>query len=198
MDAIYNLIEPYARYPHKPPHYVDVMMHDIPAAPVVKREKFILEKCMGKNVVHFGSAGNKGLHQVMVKVAKRAIGVDKDDPCDYKMDLEKAIYIKQILPSKNDLLVCGEILEHLSNPGHFLSELKLFAIPVIITVPNGMCTAVQRYAEAGVEHVNRDHVAWYSWHTLKTLVERVGFKVKEFAWYNGKPYFAEGLIFVVE
>jgi hypothetical protein len=52
--------------------------------------------------------------------------------------------------------------------------------------------------EKGYENVNRDHVAYYSWWTLKSLVEKCGYEVVEFAWYNGRPLFAEGLVMLAE
>jgi hypothetical protein len=43
-----------------------------------------------------------------------------------------------------------------------------------------------------------DHCYWFSWRTLKTLVERAGYAVAEFHWYGpGEPGFSEGLIFVL-
>jgi hypothetical protein len=52
--------------------------------------------------------------------------------------------------------------------------------------------------EAGTENVNVDHVAWYSWRTLKTLLDRYGYPIREFYWYKGRPRFAEGIIVVTE
>src|SRR3990172_4625529 len=51
-------------------------------------------------------------------------------------------------------------------------------------------------AGEGIEHLsNPEHVAYYSWHTLKVLVERHGYGIVEWYWYNGEPGTAEGLIF---
>jgi hypothetical protein len=196
LDAIYSLIEPYTRYPHAPAHYVDMMLHDIPNAPVVNREKYILEQCRDKCIVNFGSASG-ALHQAIVAVAKRAIGVDRNEPCDVTMDFEKTPHIRQAVPKGNDLLICGEVLEHLSNPGRFLEALREFSLPVILTVPNAFSDVSAHHMLGGVENVNVDHVCWYSYRTMKTLLERHEFKIDEFYWYNGKPYTAEGLIFKV-
>jgi hypothetical protein len=71
--------------------------------------------------------------------------------------------------------------------------------PILITVPNAHCVIGRQHILRGVESVNIDHVAYYSWRTLKTLVERYDYVVKEFYWYlPGQPRTAEGLIFVVE
>jgi hypothetical protein len=53
----------------------------------------------------------------------------------------------------------------------------------------------QYYIERNIEHVNGEHVAWYSWYTLTNLVKRHGFTVDEWYWYKGDPGTAEGLIF---
>jgi hypothetical protein len=193
---IYSLLEPYTRYPHAPAQYIDAMLHDVPKAPVAAREKYILEQCRDKRVVNFGSASG-ALHEAIRAVAKRAIGVDRNEPCDVTMDFEKTPHIKPAVPSGNDLLICGEVLEHLSNPGRFLEALREFSLPVILTVPNAFAEVSRRHMANGVENVNLDHVAWYSYRTMKTLLERHGFKIDEFCWYNGKPYIAEGLIFKV-
>jgi hypothetical protein len=68
----------------------------------------------------------------------------------------------------------------------------------VITVPNAFAQAGRSHMLRGVENVNVDHVAWYSHRTLKTLLERVGYDIKEFHWYRGVPYLAEGLIVVTE
>jgi hypothetical protein len=68
---------------------------------------------------------------------------------------------------------------------------------MLISVPNAMLSISDGWLHKGIENVNRDHVAWYSYTTLKTLVERFGFEVKDFYWYNGQPMTAEGIIFIV-
>ena len=50
----------------------------------------------------------------------------------------------------------------------------------------------------GMENVNIDHVAWYSYTTLTTLLKREGWIPEVHAWYKGEPYFSEGLIVVTE
>jgi hypothetical protein len=68
-------------------------------------------------------------------------------------------------------------------------------VPVILTTPNARSIAGYKWGDRGTECVNKDHVAWYSYHTLKTLIERHGFELRFWGWYNGEPYTAEGLIF---
>jgi 2-polyprenyl-3-methyl-5-hydroxy-6-metoxy-1,4-benzoquinol methylase len=178
----------------------DKMLHKVPDAPVVDRVHFILSKCEGKRVLNIGSASG-GLHDGIRKVAKEVWGVDKDETSDADMvlDLDSFRGLDDlIVPEETELIVCGEVLEHLANPGNFLRVVReqIRDIPVLITAPNAF-SASRQYAAEGIECVNRDHVSWYSYRTLRTLVERCGFEVLEFAWYNGRPMFAEGVVFVV-
>jgi 2-polyprenyl-3-methyl-5-hydroxy-6-metoxy-1,4-benzoquinol methylase len=95
---------------------------------------------------------------------------------------------------KVDVVLCGEILEHLSNPGRLLDAVRKLAVPIIVTVPNAFSSVGMRWIAKAKENVNKEHVAWYSYHTLKTLLERHGYELAEFFWYKGKPLVAEGLV----
>lgn len=173
----------------------DKMLHKVPDAPVVDRLAFILERCKDKNVLNIGSASGM-LHESIKNVARQVWGVDiQPGPnTDFVLDVEHGSIPKDL---NAQVVVFGEILEHLSNPGRVLEQTWGGTdVEVIITVPNAF-HASREWANDGIECVNKDHVAWYSYHTLKTLVERHGYTVQEWAWYNGRPIFAEGLIFVV-
>jgi hypothetical protein len=46
----------------------------------------------------------------------------------------------------------------------------------------------------GKEVVNDDHVCWYSYQTLQTLLKRYEIEIVNMRWYHGEPHKAEGLI----
>ena len=97
------------------------------------------------------------------------------------------------------MIVCGEVLEHLSNPGHFLTALRATypTVLVLITVPNAFATAGAAWlVTKGRENVNKEHVCYYSYTTLKELLRRARYAITEHAWYGGTPYVSEGLIVV--
>lgn len=179
------------------PEYAAKQLHRVPDAPTVDRRAFILDRCRGKVVLDIGASGP--MHQAIEEAAGKCYGIDRDDsPGVVGVNLDS---YPVPLPYWDDveMVVCGEVIEHLSNPGHFLQALWLtYKSPVIITVPNAHSHSGLRSLERGIENVNIDHVAWYSYRTLKTLLTRVGYEIKEFYWYNGKPRFAEGLIVVAE
>lgn len=183
-----------------PPSYARKQLHPVPAFPVVDREKFILARCKGKVVLDIGASG--WLHKALCKTAAKCYGIDKE-PGEgiVGIDLDGLYGGCERLPFWADveLVVCGEVIEHLSNPGAFLRALRAYNCPVIVTVPNAMMDVGRRWLESdSTENVNIDHVAYYSWRTLKTLLERYRYVVKEWYWYKGRPLFAEGLIAVAE
>lgn len=188
--------------------YAAKMLHAIPDAPVVDRAAFILKRCEGRRVLEFGASGP--MHDAIVKTSSFALGVDLTAShvaecsivacahgCVIGFDLDDVS--KTGLPGLSpDVIVCGEVLEHLTNPGWFLRRLrKQYAgVPVIVTVPNAFCVAGSRRYLQGTENVNRDHVSWYSYTTITKLLEKCGYSVLDWAWYNGQPLTAEGLVVV--
>ena len=174
--------------------YWDKQVHVVPKSSVVERTEYLKGLCKDKVVLHIGCTGQ--LDKELLKVSKRCYGVDKAHqdrkdfkPCDLDVD---------ILPKFEgvELVVCGEVLEHLSNPGLFLTGLKAtYAAPVVFTVPNAFCTSGAEWLlKRGRENVNNDHVCYYSYTTIKELLRRVGYGIHKHYWYGGKPYISEGLI----
>lgn len=185
--------------------YADKMLHRVPDAPVVDRSAFILEHCTGKRVLEFGASGP--MHEAMVKVAAQCYGIDRSDgPGVLGFDLDAVRLNGDMalvdLPQYADIdvIVCGEVLEHLSNPGWFLERLhrQYPKTPTIITVPNAYSHAGHVHMGKGVENVNADHCSWYSFRTLRTLLERYGYAGYRFAWYGGQPLTAEGIVVFCE
>jgi 2-polyprenyl-3-methyl-5-hydroxy-6-metoxy-1,4-benzoquinol methylase len=180
------------------PAYVEKMLHPIPAAEVVDREGMLLDLARGKRILEFGASGPTSAK--VKAVAASYVGVDRQ-AADGVLAFDLDDVTQPALPSvETDGIVCSEILEHLSNPGHFLDRLarQYPGVPLIVTVPNAFTESGRQHALTGVENVNRDHVAWYSDHTLVTLLTRHGYTVTSFCWYRGKPYTAEGLIVLAE
>jgi len=179
-----------------PPEYWDKMMHKVPSAPVVQRVSWLLERCKGKVVLHLGSASP--LHEELRKVCAKLYGVDhvaKQEPGYYCVDLDRSPDDLPILPDV-EVVLAGEVLEHLSGPGWLLAMLKeSYTCPLLITVPNAFCP--QPRLQDGYECVHFEHKSWYSYWTLKTLVESNRYTIQRFMWYNGKPMTAEGLIMEV-
>lgn len=177
------------------PAYVAHMYQPIPDLPTIKdRAAYLIEKAKGKVVLDIGCTGPISARVRMS--ASKYYGIDKvDGDCIVGVDLN---HRPDLMPVFDDVevVICSEILEHLSNPGYFLMALKE-KYPkrlVYITVPNAGAYVVKDKCEL----VNAEHVCWYSYATLKQLLTRYDFEIKEARWGHGEPYTAAGVIMVAE
>lgn len=194
--------------PHQDPVYVAKMLHALPHGDTVDREAFIVERCRGKRVLEFGASGR--LHDKIRAASKASVGFDRvASEGVLAIDLDDVGVASFPVTAYNhvddlavpwDVIVCGEVIEHLSNPGWFLARVQrqYAGVPVIVSVPNAFSGVAATWIRKGYENVNRDHVAWYSPKTLSVLLERAGFMGAEFHWYGGEGPTAEGFVVVTE
>lgn len=178
-------------------NYAAKYLHDIPDAPVVDRVGYLVERCRGKRVLSLGASGPTEEKLRAVSAEHHSVDVVAGDGV-VVIDLDKTPEQLQQFDGLVDVVVAGEVIEHLSNPGRLLDAVRALNVPCVVTAPNAFSSAGDRWLAKSQENVNGEHVAWYSHRTLKTLLERHGFRVTDFAWYKGKPIRAEGLIFAVE
>jgi SAM-dependent methyltransferase len=88
-----------------------------------------------------------------------------------------------------DVVVAGEILEHLDAPGPFLRAMRLLAKPdgrLVVTTPNAYRLLNFLAPLSGRELVHPDHTLWSSPRTLRTLLEHAGWRVERLGYY-GNP-----------
>jgi hypothetical protein len=169
------------------------MYQPIPDLPTVKdRKRYLIEKSRDKIVLDIGCTGD--ISKAIKLVAKKYYGIDKvatDDVVAVELD-----HRPDLMPKYEDVevIICSEVLEHLSNPGYFLLALKenYPGKTIYLTVPNAGAYLVRDDCEV----VNSEHVCWYSYATLKSLLTRYEFNIIESRWYNGPEYKAEGIIMV--
>jgi SAM-dependent methyltransferase len=179
--------------------------------PLVQRVEYLKKLCHGKKVLHLGCADypyteeaikNKThLHFELIEIARELYGFDYDEAgIDvlskygmknlYRADLERLEDVP--LDEKFDVIIAGEMIEHLSNPGLFLRGIKKFMSAetnLVITTINAYCgfrTLVYGLRSKGGwnEPVHPDHVAYYSYSTLKLILNREKLKVNKFAFYD--------------
>jgi len=183
---------------------------------LVQRVDLIMEMCAGKKVLHLGCANypytqnsidnEMLLHYDLEKSAGELYGFDFDQPgLDilaangtgnlYRADLEK---LDEVAMSETfDVIVAGEMIEHLNNPGLFLTGIQRFMnseTRLVLTTINAYCG--MRWFWYGLrgrrgkqEPVHPDHVAYYSYSTLSLLVKRHGLDMDSFMFYDiGKEH----------
>jgi len=183
---------------------------------LVQRVDLIMEMCAGKKVLHLGCANypytqnsidnEMLLHYDLEKSAGELYGFDFDQPgLDilaangtgnlYRADLEK---LDEVAMSETfDVIVAGEMIEHLNNPGLFLTGIQRFMnaeTRLVLTTINAYCG--MRWFWYGLrgrrgkqEPVHPDHVAYYSYSTLSLLVKRHGLDIDSFMFYDiGKEH----------
>jgi len=188
--------------------------HATTPPPLVQRVDYVLALCRGRSVLHLGctnfpyteAALRDGtlLHSRLQAVAARVVGLDADEEGLtalrqggagelHRADLERLD--EAPLDETFDVVVAGEVIEHLANPGRCLTGVRRFLRPdsrVVVTTINaygGLRFAL--YATRGRggrrEPVHPDHVAYYSLATLTRLVERSGLHVEATCFYDVGP-----------
>ena len=175
---------------------------------LVDRAAYLLEACRGRRVLHLGATdapateaalrGGYFLHGQLRQVAAAIVGMDNNQAM---IDLLRIAHgIDDICygdievcgdypAGRYDVVVAGEILEHLSNPGRALAALRDHLGPdtrLIVTVPNAYSLKGFLRAWAGHEWIHPEHVAHHSLRTLSELLRRHGFAVEQaFGYVNG-------------
>ncbi len=181
---------------------------------IVQRVEYIKNICRGKKVLHLGCTNypytdsslknDDLLHLKLREIADQLYGFDFDQRgLDilaaleignlYRADLEHLENLE--LDQTFDVIVAGEIIEHLSNPGLFLRGIKRFMNPhtkLLITTINaygGLRFA--QYALRGKggisEPVHPDHISYYSYSTLNLVIKREDLRVEKFLFYDIGP-----------
>lgn len=183
---------------------------------LVQRLDFIKQICAGKKVLHLGCTNypytkdaienNMLLHFELEKITGDLWGMDSDQ---VGIDVLNKHGSKQIvlgdlenldaldLHETFDVIIAGEMIEHLNNAGLFLNGIKRFMSTdscLVLTTINAYCG--MRFVYYGLrgkrgkaEPVHPDHVAYYSYSTLSKLLSRYDLNVERFLYYDiGKEH----------
>jgi SAM-dependent methyltransferase len=137
------------------------------------------------------------LHATVARNALSAVGIDSDpDGVDlarelgyeaHAADCEDREALAGLGLEPADVVVAGELIEHLDQPGRFLEAIKVLIKPrgtLLITTPNALSMTNFLGGIMHREFVNPDHVSWSSWHTLRTLLGRHDWTIRDVAYYG--------------
>lgn len=132
---------------------------------------------------------NFWLHKYLYKQAKNVLGMDiLEEECEKLRSIGFNVVSGDAesfsLNQKFDVIIAGELIEHLSNPGNFLDRcfehLNENGI-LIITTPNAWCILnfISALLKKSVS-VHEQHTAWYDKKTLFQILLRHNFKEVNF------------------
>lgn len=182
-------------------------MHRVPRARLVDRVEELRRLTRGRRVIDLGfvdegqmdSKRSRGswLHEALGGEARELVGIDADaDGVErarahgyeaYAADVESRVEVADLALEPADVVVAGELVEHLDRPGDFLEAVKALVAAggvFVLTTPNAHSLTNVLGALAGRELVNPDHVAWLSWRTLATLLARHDWTIESLAYYR--------------
>jgi 2-polyprenyl-3-methyl-5-hydroxy-6-metoxy-1,4-benzoquinol methylase len=171
------------------------MVHRLPPAALVDRFEYLCALAAGKRVVHVGfvDAGcqtlNQGagawLHEHLADSAADLIVLDLDPGGvedarrrgygAHVVDCRDADAVRALGLAPADLVVAGEVIEHLDDPGSFLDGVHALVAPggmLVVTTPNatGLVNAAALLGNYEVNHP--DHVVMYTCTTLDAMLVR--------------------------
>lgn len=166
----------------------------------VDRLAFVADVCRGCTVLDLGAMDETAferkrgqgtwLHERIAAVATRVVGVDSSPavPPEGLVTAPNATIVRGDIAGLDDVLarldavpevvVAGELIEHLPNPLAFLQALKqsarLAGATLLLTTPNATAAHNVAVGLLSRESTHRDHLFILSYKTLFTLFERAG------------------------
>ena len=171
------------------------------------RVQLLLEFCAGKRVVHVGFVDErrlgakledgKWLHARLAAGAESIVGLDLSEEGvlwarergfeAHAVDAQSPEAVAALALDPADVVVAGEIIEHLDAPGPFLRAMRSLLKHdglLVVTTPNAYRVLNFFAPASGSELIHPDHTAWHSPHTLRNLLVRNGWAVEGMAYYQ--------------
>ncbi len=171
---------------------------------VGERRDFLQKATKAKKVLHLGCVeypmteprirDGSHLHLLLSRVTSELWGIDLDSKglqllSSYGLNhlVEGNLYdMKSLnLPTDFDIILAGEILEHLENPGLFLKELRGISGPdalIILSTPNAYSAKQFIHVLLGYDNIEPSHVAVWGFSTLHRLLKDNGFHISD--WFT--------------
>lgn len=192
-------------------------VHRVPRARLVDRPAEVRALVQGKRVIDVGfvdegqraskDARGTWLHQLVAAEASELVGIDADAAGvedarslgfeAHVADVQDVESLAALGLAPAEVVLAGELLEHLDRPGAFLEAVKPLVAEggaLVLTTPNGHALTNVLAGLLGRELVNPDHVAWFSWRTLETLLDRHGWRLHALAYYRFPPVRSGALV----
>lgn len=166
------------------------------------RLAFLVDAVKGKRVLHLGCcdhidiieqkiANNIWLHGLLCDASELCYGIDNNQEAVdfltnkgwkniYCADISRGIP-EEVRQQHFDVMILGEILEHINDPAAFLKQLHSFfdyEYTLIITVPNAFTLDNWKNVMNNFERINSDHRYWFTPYTISKICYEGGYKTK--------------------
>jgi 2-polyprenyl-3-methyl-5-hydroxy-6-metoxy-1,4-benzoquinol methylase len=182
----------------------------------INKEQYVLAQSRtARSILHIGctSAPNtfgrwqqgtllhKKLCDRVDRETQRVVGIDIDQPSlkwlRERMPRDEILYADAErlgdyfgLDVRFELIIAGDVIEHLPNPGLFLASSREHLTPdgrILLTTVNAF--GVVRFLKALLDHeaVHPEHTAYYSGHTLGRLFTLCGLQLTKLGYYKCEP-----------
>jgi hypothetical protein len=182
----------------------------------VNRLLFLREIVTNKTVLDLGALDETAyklkantkhwLHKVMSETAYKIIGVDSSELLDSNGEIRpfpntiickgNVFDLDKYIVSDIDVVVAGELIEHLNDSQVFLNKFKSYKSlenkKLYITTPNACNIANGIAGLLGREIMHKDHVNIFSYKTLNTICKKTEMKYWELIPYYS--YFPEMIL----
>ena len=189
------------------PHKRSRPLVDIPTSAANDRLSIFLERVRGKTVLDLGCSATKlgishsrhqYLHHALAREAKEILGVDIDENAVAAMkaagfNVQAADVETMDLGRRFQVIVAGDIIEHLPNPGLFLKNMLRHLEDggeLLITTPNPFkFKQVLKILKYNQVKVHAEHTCWICPTVLKRLLETCGFKMIHLFWIRDSGWY---------
>jgi predicted TPR repeat methyltransferase len=181
---------------------------------LVDKNELILSLCKNKKVLDVGcidhsyknalDQGDKWLHKQIKQTAKEVTGLDilLEDTIElnkHGFNIKSGNAENFHLGETFDVIVAGDLIEHLSNMGLFLkcvNEHMANDSVFVFTTPNPFSIEQSMLALfTNMIIVNPEHTCWLSPHVCWELIAREGLEIKGFYWIDTRFNFPVRKIF---
>ena len=156
------------------------------------QDKSVLDLgCIGHTIDRVDSEGDLWLHKRIRGRAKEVVGLDSLG--DEARILQGRGFDIRVANAENfqlgrtfDVVVCGDLIEHVGNHAGLLESIHRHLAAdgiAVVTTPNPL--AVARIANIvcdGSTPINMEHTSWICPQTMLQLAHRCGFQIVDFRW----------------
>jgi 2-polyprenyl-3-methyl-5-hydroxy-6-metoxy-1,4-benzoquinol methylase len=181
--------------------------------PVEDRRVYLEDLARGKRVLDVGCVGHSvdfyepenWVHGRIAAAAAECLGVDiLADEIEKVRGRGYNVMLRDVtaepLDRKFELITCGELIEHLGNPGGLFRAAGKMLEPggrLVLTTPNPYCDSNVRDAYTGVFRESVDHVTLLGPSNIAELAEREGLRLESYrgicgrrlkGWWNRARY----------